>query len=221
MVRRGAKRKPPNAGSRSEETRLRLLAAALEIFGRSGYEAATTRQIAAAAGVNLQAIPYHFGGKEGLYLAVADYLAGQIRARIGPQLEGIRERLAAGPVRREEARQLLTELLVALARVLVGDESEPWARFIVREQMEPTQAFERLWASIGTGAGLVRSLVATLLDEDPRSERVALRTLALLGQVVSLRAMRATALRLLGRRRFDLAATEAAIADSVALLGKD
>ncbi len=47
----------------------RLLEAALDIFGRDGYEAATTRAIAKKAGVNIAAIPYYYNGKEGLYRA--------------------------------------------------------------------------------------------------------------------------------------------------------
>ncbi len=40
---------------------MRLIRAALNAFGRQGFEAASTRAIAGAAGANLAALPYHFG----------------------------------------------------------------------------------------------------------------------------------------------------------------
>src|SRR5690242_3694147 len=51
---------------RGAETRERLVEAALDVFGRFGFEGATTRQIAKEAKANLAAIVYHFGSKEAL-----------------------------------------------------------------------------------------------------------------------------------------------------------
>ena len=55
---------------RTGETQSRLLDAAETLFMEHGYEATTLRQITATAGVNLAAVNYHFGGKEGLFQAV-------------------------------------------------------------------------------------------------------------------------------------------------------
>lgn len=56
--------------SSQEETRWRLLQAASEVFAEVGYRAATTREIARRAEVNLASIHYHFGDKASLYQAV-------------------------------------------------------------------------------------------------------------------------------------------------------
>lgn len=48
----------------------RLLAEAMRLFGERGFDAVTTREICAAAGVNPGAIHYHFGDKDGLYREV-------------------------------------------------------------------------------------------------------------------------------------------------------
>lgn len=58
-----------------EGTALALVEAGLEIFGRKGFDAASTREIAALAKANIAAITYHFGGKEGLRLACATEFA--------------------------------------------------------------------------------------------------------------------------------------------------
>ncbi len=52
-----------------EVARARLLDAALRLFGERGFAATSTRDIAEAAGVNLAAIRYYFGDKQGLYRA--------------------------------------------------------------------------------------------------------------------------------------------------------
>lgn len=52
------------------ETGRKILAAAEALFMEKGYNAVTTREIAAAAGVNLGLIPYYFGSKEALGMLV-------------------------------------------------------------------------------------------------------------------------------------------------------
>ncbi len=66
------------------DARQRLIDAGLEIFGTYNLEGATTRQLAEHAGVNQAAIPYYFGGKEGLYFAVIEHLFSTNFAVIGP-----------------------------------------------------------------------------------------------------------------------------------------
>jgi AcrR family transcriptional regulator len=51
-------------------TQARILDTAEGLFMEHGFEATSLRQITAAAGVNLAAVNYHFGGKEGLFTAM-------------------------------------------------------------------------------------------------------------------------------------------------------
>jgi AcrR family transcriptional regulator len=51
-------------------TKARILAAAEEVFASRGFEGASTREIAARAGVNISSLHYHWASKETLYLAV-------------------------------------------------------------------------------------------------------------------------------------------------------
>jgi TetR/AcrR family transcriptional regulator, regulator of cefoperazone and chloramphenicol sensitivity len=55
-----------------EATKQALLAAGVEVFAEQGYDAATTRAVAQAAGVNEQLIQRYFGGKAGLLLAIIE-----------------------------------------------------------------------------------------------------------------------------------------------------
>ncbi len=71
----------PNRGRRDPEgTRLALLRAARQAFGRHGLAGARVDEIAARAGVNKQLVYHHFGDKDGLYLAVLEQLYEEIRS---------------------------------------------------------------------------------------------------------------------------------------------
>jgi TetR/AcrR family transcriptional regulator len=65
---------------RPTATRDRIVEAALEAFADSGFDGATTRDIAAAAGVNQGLITYHFAGKEELWKATVEHVFGELRA---------------------------------------------------------------------------------------------------------------------------------------------
>ncbi len=55
---------------RSADTRERILAAAFEEFAERGFEATSTRSIAASAGVQHPLVTHHFESKEGLWKVV-------------------------------------------------------------------------------------------------------------------------------------------------------
>src|SRR3546814_4551512 len=66
----------------------RLLETAVREFGRKGLDGASTRGLAKAAGTAMSSITYHYGRKEGLYLAAADYIVSQMDDGAHPRSEG-------------------------------------------------------------------------------------------------------------------------------------
>jgi AcrR family transcriptional regulator len=54
--------------------RERLLAAALELFARSGFAATTVEELVTFAGVTPPVLYHHFGTKAGLYVAAAEHV---------------------------------------------------------------------------------------------------------------------------------------------------
>lgn len=67
-------------GGKSEQTRERILDAAEQLFADRGYDGASIRDVAGAAGLQIHSIGYHFGPKEQLFDAVvarrADIMTG-------------------------------------------------------------------------------------------------------------------------------------------------
>jgi AcrR family transcriptional regulator len=63
------------------ETSTTLLEAAKKVLRQNGYAGLSTRDVAAAAGVPLSQIHYHFGSKQGMVLALFEYLNAQLLDR--------------------------------------------------------------------------------------------------------------------------------------------
>jgi len=214
---------------RGDATRQKLLAASIEVFGRLGFDGASTRAVADEAGVNLQAIPYYFGSKDGLYVATAEHIATQIKSHVAELYVRAQARLAEAEARGaalepKVARDLLTEIIQLKATLFVSDDSQGWARFLQREQLEPTEAFARVYRGVMKPSfELIAKLVGILLDENPASEHVRLRAMALLGSVMVFRSANAAATTHLGwttigQREVD--AVRALAAELVASIGR-
>lgn len=62
-------------------TRTSILDAARSVLRERGYASLSTREVAAMAGVPLSQIHYHFGSKQGLLVALLEYLNKQLLAR--------------------------------------------------------------------------------------------------------------------------------------------
>jgi AcrR family transcriptional regulator len=176
-------------------THSRLLDVAIDHFGRFGIDGASTRAIAKDAATPMSSITYHFGGKEGLYLATASHIAERMGKLLAPAIA--RAAAACQPgCTPEQARDALHAVYGHVAGVLVSAETAPLARFIVREQANPTEAFNRIYE------GLVAPMLSRLafllgvasggaLDE----QEARLRAVTLMGQVLVFRVARAAALR--------------------------
>lgn len=190
----------PITARHSDSTRETLIRAAIAIFGRSGFDGASTRAIADAAKVNQALISYHFGGKSGLYLAVFEHIAGIMQQRVGPIVAAIEAELAteqAGDAAAVSARlaslHRLTDGFVAL---LTSDESAAWASLILREQQNPSEGFDLLYTRFMSRVlGVIRALVARIRGTDPASVETRLTALTIVGQVLVFRAARAAVMR--------------------------
>jgi len=67
--------------AKKAETGTTLLEAAKKVLRRNGYSGLSTRGVAAEAGVPLSQIHYHFGSKQGMMLALFEYLNAQLLDR--------------------------------------------------------------------------------------------------------------------------------------------
>ena len=186
----------------SASTDSRLLDVAVDHFGRLGLEGASTRAIARDAETLMSSITYHFGGKEGLYLAAADHIAARMRSMIEPMLERAADLCGEGGDV-ADARASIHAIIGGMAMMMMHEETAAVSRFIVREQADPTEAFARIYGGV---MGQVLDRLANLLIRASAGRltgsEARLRTLTLVGQVLVFRVARATVMTGMGWAHF-------------------
>jgi AcrR family transcriptional regulator len=189
----------PSPG-KSDRAKVKLLEAGLALFGEKGPAGASVREIARVAGQNVAAIAYHFGGKQQLYEVVLEGIVREIRHRLADVLGEIAEVRRGETMEPAQAARLLQKFLGSVySRLLSKTDVVPLARILVREQMQPTAAFEVLYEQgfRELHEGLC-FLVGSALGTDPRDVRTILRTHTIMGQVYFFAMSRETILRRLG-----------------------
>ncbi|TDC69957.1 TetR/AcrR family transcriptional regulator [Streptomyces hainanensis] len=166
------------AASATSTTKSRILDAAEELFGAQGYAATSLRAVTEAAGVNVAAVNYHFGSKEGLLRAVVARAMGSVNAERGRRLD---ELTAAGGV---PGAADLVRIFVETGASLVrrhGPRGPRVARLIGRVVCEPDPQIRRLFADeVSPVEGRYLQALTAALPELP-PEDVAFRYRAMIG----------------------------------------
>ncbi len=149
------------------ETQWRILESAGEIFAESGYRDATVREICKHAGVNLAAVCYHFGDKEGLYFEVLRYWHDvsmkkyPLDSLVNPELHPA-----------ERLRNFVRWFLLCIL-----DEGKPawFERLFAKELMEPTAAFDRLLDEVVRPFyQVLESIIEEIIDRRVSEEKMLL-----------------------------------------------
>lgn len=156
-------------------TRAALLHAAAEVFVQHGYHHARVRDIAKRARANLAAINYHFGSKQGLYLAT-------LKSHATAMLE--RYPVAEPSVRDLPPEQRLRAAVHnLLARFLAAETDGLMPRLLVSELAHPTPALETMVEQFARPQlGQLFAIVARLLGPKATPEQVRSAAFSVGGQ---------------------------------------
>ncbi|HMB48268.1 MAG TPA: CerR family C-terminal domain-containing protein, partial [Afifellaceae bacterium] len=102
------------------------------------------RDIASEAETNVASIAYHFGSKEGLRIACAEAVAGQMREVAGQVI--LTGDAGGDPA---EALAIMEKAMSALAAFIVArPEAADIAAFMTREMTDPGPALERIYEEL-------------------------------------------------------------------------
>ena len=197
------RRRPHEGGyARGEETRERIIQAAFVVFAEEGYVGASTRRIAAEAGVNPPALQYYFDSKEGLHRACGQFIVDQVMDQLAPVFDRARSALTG---ERQEAVETLCDLVERLTVLTIAKgEAEGWSRFMGRCETD----------DLGPASGVVEDgiarplktmaidLVAHALALDPAAPETRLRAMLILSQLNALHAKRQSTLATIGWTAF-------------------
>lgn len=179
--------------------RKKLIHAAIERFGKRGFDAVGTREIAAAVDTPMSSITYHFGGKEGLYHAAAEHIFDHLRARLGTE----QHEFPGDDATPEQRRQAICAIIRSAGEFMLSEDSAPFALFIGREQQDPSPEVRQLMqAKIMPMIDALSRQVAILRPELTVDEAKAV-TVFLFGMAITLRHSRASLGLLLDCETFD------------------
>lgn len=124
------------------DKRRAILAAAIEVFARDGYERASVDAIAAEAGVAKPTIYNHLGGKENLYRAAMVEAADRSRTKVLAAVDGF-------PTTGENLREGLREV----ARSLVDCQISPLGWALSRLLYAEAARFPEVYDEVQTEGG--------------------------------------------------------------------
>jgi AcrR family transcriptional regulator len=124
----------------ADVTRERIVSAAIELFSEVSFDGATTRSIAARAGVTQPLLNYHFRSKEELWHAAVDSVFALLNATLRDRLFGLR-----GVDELTQAKLLVREFVTFSARHpelhrIIMQESKadgPRAEYLVERHVRP------------------------------------------------------------------------------------
>jgi AcrR family transcriptional regulator len=189
-----SKTQTPQTNSAADATRMALVMAALQLFGRQGFDGTSTREIAAQANANIGSIAYHFGGKEGLRLAAADYIVETIRT-IAAQAFGSAAQVQ--PVTSEQAEAQIDATVERMVGFMVArPEAGEIVQFVLRELSTPTDALDRIYTGVFEPVHRrLCQLWAAATGEEAESEKTRISVFMMIGQVVYFRIARAAVMR--------------------------
>src|ERR1700722_11872041 len=186
--------------TRGEATRARIISAAMRLFGERGYESASTREIAAAAGVNAPALQYYFDNKEGVLRACIEYIADRAWDSLS---EGVieAERLLAEGADDELLIEAYCDIQTRASEFkFKAADQDDWRLFMARQQagLDPDIGFEAVFRRIGIRTFAVAAgIIGRLTGQSAEDEEVRIRAVALSGQFQVFHVCRRMALRLL------------------------
>jgi TetR/AcrR family transcriptional regulator, regulator of cefoperazone and chloramphenicol sensitivity len=161
-----------------EDTRAKLLRAAIQVFSENGYEGATVRDICQRAGVNLALVNYHFGDKLELYLAVVRY-AIDSEAKMELLNDAVEQN--ADPC--DALRQIIRGMLERLSTT-ARDRFGLHLRFMLKELANPTPALGRIVEeTIQPLYDRLRTVIGQILNLPVDHATTRLCTHSIIGQV--------------------------------------
>jgi AcrR family transcriptional regulator len=111
----------------SKDTQMALIQAGGELFAQYGFDAVSVRDITRRAGVKVNAISYHFGGKENFIQSVIDYVMKDSRPQSVAEYPLENSHLFET---KDGQRQLVRELIDQFFRQLLFEGQPLWVNVI-------------------------------------------------------------------------------------------
>ena len=170
-----------------------LIDAALALFGDKGFDATTTRELAAMAGVNIALIAYHFGGKDGLRIACGQEIGRRIATVVGTPRPP--QNLTSA-----SALDQLEFIVRAISTFMhTAPEAQKMVSFMIPELIRGGPVLDAIYDTfISPKHAELCALWSIASGQDADSDKVRLSIFALIGQIAYFRLAKPVVLKKMG-----------------------
>lgn len=181
------------------DSKERLLEKAMIVFADKGYTETSTREIARVANMNISAIAYYFGGKQGLYRAVLENIVHGVGAAVDGTIESAVAVLSDKKSTPEQAETALCGIIKALGELLYSTQLPDEAVTVfLHEYANPGDEFSTLYEGLifpihKIFADLI--IKATAATDNATIEEITLYTFPLFASLFSFKVRKQTVLK--------------------------
>lgn len=166
--------------------RERLLHTAGIFYAERGHDAVSTRELTRAAGVNLAAIAYYFGGKDGLQSAVIEHVVGACRERTWEVFEHLSEAIERADGDRDQLAAATAAFADAFLSAALPVNRETWWVTVVTRAMGNLPDSEApLYEFLFLPAHKILRRLVTAATGETDPDRVGILTEALVGDFLT------------------------------------
>lgn len=180
--------------NKTDNSKERILAAAIKLFAQKGYEGTSIREICKVAQANICMISYYWGGKQELYNGIIeDLIERQCQyAKTFINFDSDPKNLN----KQEQIALLMTILDKFIAFFYSPNISKDLILFLLKEQQNSS------FVGKSPAFNYLKKVVASIFDKNEDDKEIIFRTLFIISQLNSPRILPAFSLRLLGQDDF-------------------
>ncbi len=170
---------------RGEETKARIIRAAIALFGEKGFAGVSTREIAQAADVPAPSLQYYFGNKAGLYQACLADIQDIASKAMEPALRHA-EALVAEGAGAESLIEAYCRLLDSMADFMFdAPDADSRALFIAQRRVPSPESKMQKETTLGRRIrDCCTAIIARVSRDEPSAEALRVRAITINGQLL-------------------------------------
>lgn len=187
----------------SNETKQKIINAAINLFAKKDFSSVSTREIASKAGVNLSLIAYYFKTKDGLYSSIVESVTDY-------GIEYLEEELSLADnvfkFSLDEKKDLFLKLLNKYIDFVYSDKvPDNFIMLMVKEQTFSTSKYGKLYQEKSQiFYNTLKKILASISARTITDSTIILETCALMGQILSFKLMRQPAFQTAKNKSYSL-----------------
>lgn len=192
-----------NKSLAAQDSKEKILDAAVTVFANNGFEGARTRDIAKIADVNISTLHYHFQTKDKIYGSVIKKIHALSTQFMMPTMIAQREIIENSTDKKEivEAIKIMANTFIL---TITNPENKRYSKIIAFEQIEQSKHFKTLFESVMQHVCEPFTLgVAKIINKKPDAIETILLTHTLHGMMTAFQHNKSSLLYLTGWKGYD------------------